>query len=100
MKINERSLKKSEELWKEAQENILSGCQLYSKGPETHIQGVSPIYIDHGKDGHVWDVDGNEYIDYVGSWGPMIVGHAHPRVVKALQEAVERGTSTRLWMMP
>ncbi|MDY2684854.1 MAG: glutamate-1-semialdehyde 2,1-aminomutase, partial [Selenomonadaceae bacterium] len=41
----------------------------------------------------IFDIDGNEYIDYVGSWGPMVVGHAHPNVVKALQEAVTRGTS-------
>ena len=41
----------------------------------------------------LWDVDGNEYIDYVGSWGPMILGHAHPKVVRAVQEAARNGTS-------
>ena len=52
-----------------------------------------PPFIDHAKGSKIYDIDGNEYIDYVGSWGPMIVGHAHPDVVKAIQEATERGTS-------
>ena len=53
----------------------------------------NPPFISHAQGSHIFDIDGNEYIDYVGSWGPMIVGHAHPRVVKALQEAAARGTS-------
>ena len=52
-----------------------------------------PPFIARAKGSRIYDIDGNEYIDYVGSWGPMIVGHAHPQVVKALQEAAERGTS-------
>ena len=55
--------------------------------------GCPPPFIARAKGSTITDIDGNEYIDYVGSWGPMIVGHAHPRVVKALQEAAERGTS-------
>ena len=55
--------------------------------------GCPPPFIAWAKGSTIADIDGNEYIDYVGSWGPMIVGHAHPRVVKALQEAAERGTS-------
>ena len=51
--ILNRKLDRSNELWAEAQDTILSGCQLYSKGTETHIKGVSPIYIDRGKDAHV-----------------------------------------------
>lgn len=53
----------------------------------------NPPFIDHAKGDRIFDIDGNEYIDYVGSWGPMVVGHAHPNVVKALQEAATRGTS-------
>ena len=53
----------------------------------------NPPFIAKAKGDRIFDIDGNEYIDYVGSWGPMIVGHAHPNVVKALQEAVTRGTS-------
>ena len=53
----------------------------------------NPPFIARAEGSRIYDIDGNEYIDYVGSWGPMIVGHAHPKVVKALQEAVTRGTS-------
>lgn len=55
--------------------------------------GGNPLFIARAKGAHIYDIDGNAYIDYVGSWGPMIVGHAHPQVVNALQQAVERGTS-------
>ena len=52
-----------------------------------------PPFIDHAKGSKIYDIDGNEYIDYVGSWGPIIVGHAHPAVVEAIREAAARGTS-------
>ncbi len=55
--------------------------------------GNVPPYIARAKGSHIWDVDGNEYIDYVGSWGPMILGHTHPVVVEAIQKAAEKGTS-------
>lgn len=53
----------------------------------------NPPFIARAEGSHIYDIDGNDYIDYVGSWGPMVVGHAHPQVVKALQEAAARGTS-------
>ena len=55
--------------------------------------GGDPLVMAMGKGAHIWDVDGNEYIDYVASWGPLILGHAHPSVVEILQKAAERGTS-------
>jgi glutamate-1-semialdehyde 2,1-aminomutase len=55
--------------------------------------GISPTFIDRARGSRIWDVDGNEYIDYVGSWGPMILGHAHPRIVAALKRMVPKGTS-------
>ncbi len=55
--------------------------------------GGEPVIVAYGKGAHIWDVDGNEYIDYVASWGPLIFGHAHPAVVAILQKAAERGTS-------
>lgn len=55
--------------------------------------GLSPIFIESAKGSKVWDVDRNEYIDYVGSWGPMILGHAHPRVLAALKRVISKGTS-------
>ncbi len=55
--------------------------------------GGSPLFIDHGAGSRFWDVDGNEYIDYVLSWGPLILGHAHPEVVEATTAALRKGTS-------
>lgn len=55
--------------------------------------GGNPLFISRAKGAKIYDVDGNGYIDYVLSWGPMILGHAHPRVVNALKRAAEKGTS-------
>jgi glutamate-1-semialdehyde 2,1-aminomutase len=55
--------------------------------------GGEPVIVSYGKGSHIWDADGNEYIDYVASWGPLIFGHAHASVVHILQKAAERGTS-------
>jgi len=55
--------------------------------------GISPLFIDRAKGAKIWDIDGNEYIDYVGSWGPMILGHAHPRVIAAIKKTAPKGTS-------
>ncbi len=55
--------------------------------------GGDPLFIARGKGSRIWDVDGNEYIDYVCSWGPLILGHAPPAVVQAIQAAAENGTS-------
>jgi len=55
--------------------------------------GGTPRFFDHASGAYVWDVDNNQYIDYVGSWGPMILGHAHPDVVKGVQETAEHGMS-------
>jgi glutamate-1-semialdehyde 2,1-aminomutase len=55
--------------------------------------GGEPAFIERAEGAYLWDVDGNRYVDYVGSWGPMILGHAYPPVVAALQEAIARGTS-------
>jgi len=54
---------------------------------------LDPLFIDHAKGSKIYDIDGNEYIDYVGSWGPMILGHAHPKVLDAIAAAAVRGTS-------
>ncbi|NMG06704.1 glutamate-1-semialdehyde 2,1-aminomutase [Brasilonema sp. UFV-L1] len=55
--------------------------------------GGQPIVFERVKGAYIWDVDGNQYIDYVGTWGPAICGHAHPKVIAALHEALEKGTS-------
>lgn len=55
--------------------------------------GGSPLFIDHADGPYLYDIDGNRYIDYIGSWGPMILGHRPPAVIEAIQAAVARGTS-------
>lgn len=55
--------------------------------------GGEPVFIDRAQGAYLYDVDGNRYIDYVGSWGPMILGHRHPKVIEALESALARGTS-------
>lgn len=55
--------------------------------------GGAPPFIDHGRGSRIYDVDGNSYLDYVGSWGPLILGHAHPDILAAVERAARRGTS-------
>ena len=55
--------------------------------------GGTPIFVDHAQGPYFWSAEGRRYIDYVGSWGPMVLGHAHPEVLKAVHEAVDRGLS-------
>ncbi len=78
-------------LFEKAQALIPGGVN----SPVRAFKGVGgvPRFIERGEGACVWDADGNRYLDYVLSWGPLILGHAHPRVVEALQEAVSRGTS-------
>lgn len=54
---------------------------------------MNPIYVERGQGSKVYDIDGNAYIDYIASWGPLIAGHAHPQVVEALKQVTEKGTS-------
>jgi glutamate-1-semialdehyde 2,1-aminomutase len=84
-------MKGSERLFKEAQRYIPGGVN----SPVRAFQAVggNPLFIQRAQGSRIWDVDGNEYIDYVASWGPMILGHAHPQVVETIQHAAERGTS-------
>lgn len=83
--------KRSQELFEEAKRFIPGGVN--SPVRAFTSVGGKPIFVERGKGAKVYDVDGNEYIDYVGSWGPLILGHAHPRVVEAVQRACEGGMS-------
>ena len=85
------NLQKSNELFAEARQLMPGGVN--SPVRAFRAVGGQPLFIDRGEGAYLFDVDGNRYIDYVMSWGPLILGHAHPRVVSALQEAVARGTS-------
>ena len=55
--------------------------------------GGTPLFVSRGEGACVWDADGRRYVDYVGSWGPLVLGHAHPQVVEAVREAASRGLS-------
>lgn len=83
--------KKSRELFKKAK--LLMPGGVNSPVRAFKAVGGSPLFIKSAKGSRIYDVDGNEYIDYVLSWGPMILGHAHPQVTKALQKAIKKGTS-------
>ncbi len=82
---------KSEALFKKAKELIPGGVNSPVRAGKA--VGINPPFISRGEGCYIWDEDGNQYIDYVASWGPMILGHAHPEVVTAIKEAAENGTS-------
>jgi glutamate-1-semialdehyde 2,1-aminomutase len=81
----------SERLFAEALELLPGGVS--SPVRAFRAVGGTPFFVERGEGAYLVDVDGNRYVDYVLSWGPLILGHAHPRVVVALEEAVRRGTS-------
>src|SRR5947199_3545517 len=82
---------KSEQLFQRAQEIIPGGVN--SPVRAYRSVGGNPPFIVQGEAGHIFDVDGNEYIDYVGSWGPLLLGHRHPEIIAALMGALSIGTS-------
>jgi glutamate-1-semialdehyde 2,1-aminomutase len=82
---------KSQELFARAKKYIPGGVNSPVRAGKA--VGINPPFIARAEGSTLWDADGNTYIDYVSSWGPMILGHAHPGVVSALAEAVRRGTS-------
>src|SRR5262245_33257733 len=84
-------MKRSQKLFGRAELRIPGGVN--SPVRAFRSVGGTPPFIQRGKGATIWDADGNAYVDYVGSWGPLIVGHAHPEVVKAVQQAAERGLS-------
>ncbi len=85
------NIKKSIEAFKEAQKHIPGGVN--SPVRSFGSVGGNPLFIARAAGSGITDIDGNEYIDYVGSWGPMILGHAHPRVVEAIQQTAALGAS-------
>ena len=84
-------MNRNETLFEQSQRLIPGGVN----SPVRAFKGVggTPVFFDHAQGSRVWDADGREYIDYVGSWGPAILGHAHPGTVKAVQDAAARGLS-------
>lgn len=86
-----RRTARSTALFEEAQRHIPGGVN----SPVRAFRGVggTPLFIDRASGARIWDADGNAYLDYVASWGPLIAGHADPTVVRAIQRAAARGTS-------
>src|SRR5581483_10104291 len=82
---------KSEQLFAEALRYIPGGVN--SPVRAFRAVGGQPFFAERARGSKIWDADGNEYIDYVGTWGPAILGHAHPKIIKAVQTAAENGTS-------
>jgi glutamate-1-semialdehyde 2,1-aminomutase len=82
---------KSEQLFAESLKYIPGGVN----SPVRAFRGVGgqPFFVNKAQGAHVFDVDGNDYVDYVGTWGPAILGHAHPKIIQAVQQAAVNGTS-------
>src|SRR5512132_4093465 len=82
---------KSDELFAEALKYMPGGVN--SPVRAFRAVGGNPFFVNRAQQAHVYDVDGNDYIDYVGTWGPAILGHAHPKIIRAIQQTAEQGTS-------
>ncbi|HLJ23985.1 MAG TPA: aminotransferase class III-fold pyridoxal phosphate-dependent enzyme, partial [Candidatus Acidoferrales bacterium] len=82
---------RSEEIFRRAMDVLVGGVN--SPVRAFRAVGGEPIVVERAAGARLWDADGNEYIDYVGSWGALILGHAQPQVVHALTEQAKRGTS-------
>lgn len=87
-----RSLTNSQAWLARARRTIPSCSQTFSKAPTQFVQGVAPAFLQRGKGAHVWDVDGNEYLDYSMALGPIILGHAHPAVTEAVSRQAAEAT--------
>jgi glutamate-1-semialdehyde aminotransferase len=84
-------IKKSDELYNRAVGLIPSVTQTLAKGPGQWVKGIAPKYLVKGKGSHVWDADGNEYIDYMMGVGPLSLGYAYPKVDNAIKKQLEDG---------
>jgi glutamate-1-semialdehyde 2,1-aminomutase/spore coat polysaccharide biosynthesis protein SpsF len=89
-------LDRSRAWWRRAEAIIPCGTQTLSKGPTQFVQGVTPIYLERGRGSHVWDVDGNEYVDFPMGLGPVILGYAEPVVDDAIRRQLEDGITFTL----
>ena len=81
---------KSEDLYKKAQQVIVGGVNSPSRSFKA-VGGGAPVFMERAKGAYFWDVDGNQYIDYLAAYGPIITGHAHPHITEAIQRAAENG---------
>ncbi|MCX7611759.1 MAG: aminotransferase class III-fold pyridoxal phosphate-dependent enzyme [Ignavibacterium sp.] len=89
-------IQKSDELYKIALELIPAQTQTLAKGPSQNIKGVAPKYLQRGKGSHVWDVDGNEFIDYTMAVGPLSLGYCYDKVDEAIRKQLNDGITFSL----
>ncbi len=89
-------IKKSDEYYKVALDLIPCTTQTLAKGPQQNVKGVAPKYLQRGKGSHVWDVDGNEYLDYLMGIGPLSLGYAYDKVDNAIKEQLKDGITFSL----
>ena len=87
------TFRKSQNLLKRAKKTIPALSQTFSKAPYSYVEGVYPTYLSHGKGSHVFDVDNNEYIDYVLALGPITLGYQYKRVDDAIKKQLKQGIS-------
>lgn len=90
------SIAESNRLWERARRVIPGGTQTLSKAPSQFVDGVSPKFLVCGRGSHVWDADGNEYIDWPMALGPILLGYDHPRVTEAAVAQIHQGTTFTL----
>lgn len=93
---NYPSIDKSDELYKIALDLIPATTQTLAKGPQQNVKGIAPKYLEKGRGSHVWDVDGNEYIDFNMGIGPLSLGYAYPKVDNAIKKQLEDGITFSL----
>src|ERR1700726_2947513 len=87
-KTNKRE--RSREWYDRAQKSLIEGVNSPSRGAAVYSPG--PVVLERGRGSHVWDVDGNEYIDFMMSFGALIQGHAHPKIVEVVSRAAAEGS--------
>ncbi|MEJ7733796.1 MAG: aminotransferase class III-fold pyridoxal phosphate-dependent enzyme [Polyangiaceae bacterium] len=94
--MSERKLEQSERIWRRAEALIPAGTQTLAKGPGQWMRGVAPKYLARGRGAHVWDVDGNEYIDLAMAIGPLSLGYTWPSVDEAIRAQLADGITFSL----
>jgi glutamate-1-semialdehyde 2,1-aminomutase len=91
-------MKENQNKYEESARAFAEACRVLPGGVNSPVRAfggvdMDPVFVASAKGSKIFDIDGNEYIDYVGSWGPMIVGHAHPSVIEAVEAAAKKGAS-------
>ena len=84
------SRERSQQLFERAKQSLVEGVNSPSRGAAVYTSG--PVYLERGRGSHVWDADGNEYLDFMMSFGALIHGHAHPKIVEAVSQAIAEGS--------